>query len=163
MEPRYDFEPMNDRHAREISSWRYDPPYDFYDPASDPDDLAELLDPEKRTAYHAALREGELVGFLCFGREARVPGGDYDDAQVLDVGLGLRSDLTGRGLGLGFVLASLKFARERFSPAGFRLSVATFNERAIKVYERAGFEPAGTFTRHATGGERPFLLMTRGV
>jgi ribosomal-protein-alanine N-acetyltransferase len=73
----------------------------------------------------------------------------------------MRPDLTGRGLGLAFVEAGLAFARETFAPASFRLSVATFNRRAIAVYARAGFRPRGTFSSHTNGGEHDFLVMTR--
>jgi len=128
----YVFRPMNDEEAREISGWSYDPPYDFYDATSDPGDLAELLDRKRRQegAYYAAFDErGALVGFFQFEKKG----------QIVEVGLGLRPDLTGRKLGLGFMLAGLEFARRHFSPTGFQLSVATFNERAILVYERAGF------------------------
>jgi hypothetical protein len=58
-----------------------------------------------------------------------MPGEDHADGGAVDVGLGLRPDLTGRALGLGFMLAGLEFARRRFAPDGFRLSVAAFNER----------------------------------
>ncbi len=150
----YVFRPMSDQEAREISGWSYDPPYDFYDATSDPDDLAELLDPERRRegSYYAAFDErGLLVGFFQFERNGR----------IVDIGLGLRPDLTGRKLGLGFLLAGLEFARRHFSPTGFRLMVATFNERAILVYERAGFRRTEVFTHHTNGGDHPFLLMTR--
>jgi [ribosomal protein S18]-alanine N-acetyltransferase len=150
----YVFRPMNDENAREIAAWCYDPPYDFYDATSDPDDLAELLDPKRRRegAYYAAFDErGALVGFFQFERKG----------QIIEVGLGLRPDLTGRKLGLGFMLAGLEFARRHFSPTGFRLSVATFNERAISVYERAGFGRGEVFMHHTNGGDHPFLLMTR--
>jgi [ribosomal protein S18]-alanine N-acetyltransferase len=161
--PTYVFEPIDGGDAREISAWRYDPPYDFYDATSDPDDLEELLDPRRREgSYFSAFDEGgELVGFFCFGTEARVPGGDYAEGGAVDVGRGLRPDLTGRGLGLGFMLAGLKSARRRFASDGFRLSVAAFNERAILVYERAGFRRTEVFTHSTNGGEHPFLLMTR--
>ena len=150
----YVFRPMSDQEAREISGWSYDPPYDFYDATSDPDDLAELLDPERRRegSYYAAFDgRGSLVGFFQFERKGR----------IVDIGLGLRPDLTGRKLGLGFMLAGLEFARRHFSPTGFRLMVATFNERAILVYERAGFRRTEVFTHHTNGGDHPFLLMTR--
>jgi ribosomal-protein-alanine N-acetyltransferase len=150
----YVFRPMSDQEAREISGWCYEPPYDFYDATSDPDDLAELLDPERRRegSYYAAFDErGSLVGFFQFERKGR----------IVDIGLGLRPDLTGRKLGLGFMLAGLEFARRHFSPTGFRLMVATFNERAILVYERAGFRRTEVFTHHTNGGDHPFLLMTR--
>jgi [ribosomal protein S18]-alanine N-acetyltransferase len=150
----YVFRPMSDQEAREISGWSYDPPYDFYDATSDPDDLAELLDPERRRegSYYAAFDErGSLVGFFQFKR----------DGRIIEVGLGLRPDLTGRKLGLGFMLAGLEFARRHFSPTGFRLTVATFNERAILVYERAGFRRREVFMHHTNGGDHPFLMMTR--
>jgi ribosomal-protein-alanine N-acetyltransferase len=145
---------MSQAEAHAIAAWRYDPPYDFYDATSAPDDLAELLDPERRRkgAYYAAFGErGSLVGFFQFERKGR----------IVEVGLGLRPDLTGRKLGLGFMLAGLEFARRHFSPIGFRLSVATFNERAILVYERAGFRRGEVFTHHTNGGDHPFLSMTR--
>jgi hypothetical protein len=52
------------------------------------------------------------------------------------------------------MLAGLEFARRHFSPTGFRLSVATFNERA-------GFRRGEVFTHHTNGGDHPFLSMTR--
>ena len=41
----YPFRQMDEADAREISGWRYAPPYDLYDSTADPADLAELLDP----------------------------------------------------------------------------------------------------------------------
>ncbi len=154
------FKEMSEEEAREVANWKYEPPYDFYDVTKDPEDLDELLDPEKRKDYFSAASNDELVGYFCFGAEARVPGGDYS-GEAVDVGLGLRPDLTGEGLGPEFLEAGLEFAKVRFSPAGFRLSVAEFNERAIKVYERAGFEKAESFIQRTNGGEYAFFLMTR--
>ena len=142
---------MDAADAREISGWRYVPSYDFYDPAADPADLAELLDPERRRdVYFSALdEENGLVGFFQFEKEAK----------TVDVGLGLRPDLTGRGLGVDFVRSGLEFAMERFSPERFTLSVATFNARAIGVYERAGFRKGEVYTHETNGGEHEFLSM----
>lgn len=149
------FEPMSDEQARAIAAWHYDPPYDFYDWTADPDDLAELLDPvQRRDHYLAVLGEDDaLVGFCaCHCRE-----------DAVEIGLGLRPDLTGRGLGLPFVEAVMAFARERFAPfRTFQLAVAAFNERAIRVYERAGFRRHGEIYLHRTnGGDYPFLRMER--
>ncbi len=66
-----------------------------------------------------------------------------------------------RGLGLAFVNAGLVFARRQFAPALFRLFVMTFNERAIRVYERAGFQRVGVVMQRGPTGERPFLEMRR--
>ena len=147
--------PTRQAEAVAIAQWRYEPPYSFYDATADPDDLALLLGEETREGTHFSAfgEDDELVGFFSFHREG-------DDVIV---GLGLRPDLTGRGLGLAFVEAGLAFARERFGPGRFRLSVATFNERAIRVYERAGFEPLRTYDHETNGGVHPFLEMVRTV
>ncbi|MEA2524192.1 MAG: hypothetical protein QOF73_1419 [Thermomicrobiales bacterium] len=145
-----------------IVAWRYPAPYEFYnwDPTDDP---AELLD-SVVTCVVADDDAGSLVGFVCFGLAGQVPGGHqaglYEE-PLLDIGLGLRPDLTGRGLGLSFVCATLTLAREGLRPAGFRLSVAAFNERAIRVYERAGFVRGERFLSPVRGVETPFLLMRR--
>jgi ribosomal-protein-alanine N-acetyltransferase len=79
----------------------------------------------------------------------------------VEVGLGLRPDLTGKGLGRRFLLAGLDFARRSFSPEVLRLSVPTFNKRAIKVYEGAGFVPARSYPHETNAGVHVFLEMER--
>jgi [ribosomal protein S18]-alanine N-acetyltransferase len=144
---------MSGEDAREISCWHYEPPFDFYDATSDQDDLEELLDPERRegTYFSAFGEDGSLVGFFQFENEGK----------TVDLGLGLRPDLNGQRLGVEYLLAGLEFARKRFTPDRFTLSVATFNERAIRVYEHAGFRRGAVFTHHTNGGEYLFLAMER--
>jgi ribosomal-protein-alanine N-acetyltransferase len=136
-------EPASDDRYLRLREWRYPPPYDFYDGDIDP--------PAHPERFYVALDpQGELVGFFYY--EEKPPDLDY--------GLGLRPDLVGRGLGLEFFNAGLAFAHERFEPRRVYLHVAEFNERARKVYERAGFEVA---SRHVRSFERfgdvPFLTM----
>jgi [ribosomal protein S18]-alanine N-acetyltransferase len=126
-----------------MASWRYPPPYDFYDGDADP-----VLNPER--FYEATDTAGELVGFYYFER----------NPPDLDFGLGLRPDLTGRGLGLEFFEAGLAFARERYQPQRVYLHVASFNERAQRVYERAGFSVVSSHVRKFEKfGEVTFLTM----
>ena len=150
---RFAFEPMTEASAHALAAWHYPDSYAFYDWVSDPDDLAELLDPLSWEERYWAVRDdrGDLVGFFEFGH----------DGDTVELGLGLRPDLTGRGLGRSFVLAGMAFARGRFAPAQFRLAVAAFNERAITVYERAGFQACERFIHRTNGGEHPFLRMER--
>lgn len=148
---------MDEASARETLTWRYEPPHDFYnpDPAKADESVQAFLDP--RNAYHAITDDdGDLVGYCCFGLDARVPGGDYS-ADALDVGLKMRPDLTGQGRGLGFVTAILDFARQIFAPRAFRVTVAAFNRRATRVYEKAGFERVQVFGREKDGLE--FAIM----
>jgi [ribosomal protein S18]-alanine N-acetyltransferase len=135
--------PADGETHRELAGWRYPPPYDFYDGDADP-----VLNPER---YFGAFdAQGELVGFYYF--EPKPPDLDY--------GLGLRPDLVGQGLGLEFFLAGLEFAHERYEPRRVFLHVAEFNERARRVYERAGFEVVSRHVRSFERfGEVPFLTM----
>src|SRR5215212_1596350 len=147
---------MSQRQARAVAAWRYDPPYDFYDAVADPEDLAELLDPVQREGRDFAVLSdpsdlSDLVGFFMFKHEG----------DIVEVGLGLRPDLTGRGLGLSFLLSSLEFARGRYAPARFRLAVAAFNQRAIRVYERAGFRRGESYPHCTNGGQHEFLRIER--
>ena len=149
----YRFRPMAQADAEAVAGWRYPEPFSFYDWTADEDDLAELLDADLRGEAFFAVEddEGQLVGYFSFKPEGR----------TLVVGLGLRPDLTGRGLGGGFFAAGLDYGRERFAPERFSLAVATFNERAIKVYERAGFERARVYMHETNGGEWEFVEMRR--
>jgi RimJ/RimL family protein N-acetyltransferase len=136
--------------AWEITSWAYDPSYAQYDLS--PDSLSSLLAPQNR--YHAVVDErGVLVGYCCFGPEARVPGGDYavGEPEVLDIGVGLRPDMTGQGHGREFIAAILAFAIEAYSPAIFRVTIAGFNHRSRRAFEVTGFEVSHHFERSTDG------------
>jgi ribosomal-protein-alanine N-acetyltransferase len=149
----FTFSRLSQKEAEAIAEWHYPEPYSFYDWSADVDDLQELLDPELRGEAYWAVRDetDELVGHFSF----KPKGG------AVEIGLGLRPDLTGQGLGASFLAAGLEFARERFSPERFTLAVATFNERAIKVYERAGFARDRVYMHSTNGGEWEFLEMSR--
>ena len=125
------FEPATASTFDTLAAWRYPPPYDFYD-----GDVEPVLNPER--FWEARDGAGDLVGFLYF---------EDKGGGALEVGLGLRPDLTGRRLGLDFVLAALGFARAHFVPERIVLNVAEFNTRAIVVYERAGFRRTGSHVR----------------
>ena len=158
------FSPMNEADACTIKTWRYEGPYAVYNIDDDPNSLAELLD--RRSPYYAVRNErDELISFFVLGTSAQVGNVDtpglYSENSTITIGLGMRPDLTGKGLGLALVNAGLDFAREQFRPDYFRLFVLAFNERAIRVYERAGFQRVRVFVQRNIHGEREFLEMSR--
>jgi [ribosomal protein S18]-alanine N-acetyltransferase len=160
----FDFAPMEEADARAIQAWRYEGQYAVYNWEGE-DDPGEMLD---RRSPHYAVRDerGELVGFFAYGSSAQVwDSGEphlYSENKTITIGLGMRPDLTGKGLGLAYTQAGLDFAREHFKPEYFRLYVLAFNERAIRVYERAGFERTGIYTQlHPAYGKRDFVEMRR--
>lgn len=132
--------PLDREQARDIGTWRYAPPYDCYDMAdADPDQLADPA-----LGFHALTAGGRLVGFRSFGPDGQVPGWEYDDT-ALDTGGGLHPDLVGQGLGRAAISAGLAYGRSRFAPPAYRITVASFNARALRVVESIGFERVGHF------------------
>jgi ribosomal-protein-alanine N-acetyltransferase len=141
--------------AQTVAAWRYPGEYSFYDADADADDLAELLNPaEWGHRYFAAdeVPQRELAGFLVVTL----------NGQIAELGLGLRPGLTGRGSGESFVGACLRFAAATLGAQGFTLSVAAFNQRAITVYERAGFRQVERYEHFTNGGLHAFIRMARG-
>ncbi|MDR7252460.1 RimJ/RimL family protein N-acetyltransferase [Nocardioides sp. BE266] len=147
--------PLTPEHAADICTWRYPAPYACYDmTGADPD---WLVQPE--SGFHAVLDDhDELVGFRSYGADGQVPGWAYDD-RALDTGGGLRPRLTGTGLGRDAIATGLAFGREHFTPTAFRVTVASFNARALRVVESLGFERFGRFDA-ATDG-RSFEVLVR--
>ena len=154
------FAEMKPEQAAKICSWRYEPPYDIYNtPArSSTEVISELTDPVN--GVFAATVNEELIGFRSFGPDGRVPGGNYDDLY-LDTGGGLRPDLTGRGLGENWLRRGIEFGSERFNTRQFCVSVAHFNERAVKVCKRVGFTESQKFLR--LQDDEPFVMLSLEV
>lgn len=159
----YQIRLMDEPAAREIVDWRYEPPYTLYnmlDAADAAEDIEELLD---GSYFSVAAAEGALIGFFCYGQNAQVgegiESGLYLDGTALDIGLGLRPDLTGQGHGLAFLLVGMKFAQQTYDAKRFRLSVAAFNLRAVRLYKKAGFVLLHSFVHQHGESEMEFLLM----
>jgi ribosomal-protein-alanine N-acetyltransferase len=140
-------------HAVDICTWSYPAPYDCYDMTRADPDL--LLSPA--AVFHALVAEDRLVGFRSFGADGQVPGWEYDD-RALDTGGGLRPDLVGHGLGRAAVAVGLAFGRAELAPPAFRMTVASFNARALRTVESLGFRRVGRFDAARDGRSFEVLL-----
>ena len=130
----YHLRPMTADDGEAVAHWRYPGPWAVYD-ATGPLDPAE--------GYWSVVDEFEaFVGFACFGVEARVPGLDERDG-VLDVGVGMRPELTGRGRGGPFAEAVLRHAREVAGARRVRAVVQQWNERSLRLLRGLGFAETG--------------------
>jgi [ribosomal protein S18]-alanine N-acetyltransferase len=148
-------------HALAILDWRYTPPYDFYNFNADNllEDLYYLLNP--KNAFHAILNPlGELEGFCSFGADGQVPGGNYR-VEALDLGMGIRPDLTGQRHGEEYVQAVTKYGADRYGAQLLRVTIAQFNKRAQRVWAKLGFKQVEEFAKIGSGVK--FVIMTRAV
>ena len=119
---------LTDEQAAEIAAWRYDFPYEWYDTSADPRRVELFANPARRTHLRAVR-----------------------------LGLGMRPDLTSHGLAQPFIAAGLEYAQREWQPRTFRLWVASWNERALRAYRRAGFHQV----RHSE--ESRFVEMERSA
>ncbi len=157
--------PIQENEARTALDWSYEPPYDIYNLLAEkakPDDLvAYLLDDD--TGCHAMTDEaGEFLAYCTFGEDARVPGGDYR-AEAVDIGLALRPDQTGRGLGGHFVRTVIEFAIASFQPDLLRVTIADFNERAQRVWIREGGFTENQHFMASGWTKKPFTIYVKRI
>jgi ribosomal-protein-alanine N-acetyltransferase len=147
----YNFIPMNREYASTIvETWKYQKEYSIYDYANESD---HMLDEEGwgRGIFAVLNQEGELIGELSIEfldtQGQYTDFRDFEDEALLNqrelwVGFGLRPDLVGQGFGVKFVASCIEYAIQKYHYRGefVRLGVAMFNQRAMKTYEKAGFQ-----------------------
>lgn len=148
------FKKISEEDAAEIADWRYPGIYAMYNLKSEG---KELLAPDLH--YYVWSQGGHVCWFFCYGSDARVPGFAYDrHGDYLDIGWGLRPDLTGRGKGKELVECALGFIAQTTGSTSFRVTVAAFNERCLKTCRSAGFSDPVRFTRETD--HREFVVLT---
>lgn len=154
----FNFIPMKKEYANEIAyDWKYDGIYSFYDMTEDEEDLQEFLDENtwNKDCFAVISDEGELAGYYTF----------YFEDEIMWLGFGLKPGLTGKGLGGEFVTSGINFALKKFDYKKdyIMLAVATFNKRAIKAYEKIGFETVEKYMQKTNGGEYEFIKMKKSL
>jgi ribosomal-protein-alanine N-acetyltransferase len=151
---KYIFTPMNEMYANDIADWHYEGVYSFYDMAADAHDLMDTKN--GRDIIKAALNgDAELVGWAAF----------YTENDEFRLSLYLRPDLTGQGLGEEFVAECVNYAISHYqlTKHTIKLAVALFNQRAIKVYQRAGFVETNKIIRDTHIGRLGFIEMEKHI
>ncbi|WP_322908117.1 GNAT family N-acetyltransferase [Paenibacillus sp. SGZ-1009] len=146
--------PMSTEHAALICKWHYEPPYNIYGwlPWEQMQQLEiEFGDPQLREQQYVVIldRTGELCGFAQF----------FPLEGTIRLGIGMRPDLCGHGYGEPFMRAITAAAISRNPEAEIDLEVLTWNQRAIRTYEKAGFHITDTYSRRTPDGMKPFYCM----
>jgi len=116
----YRIHSMSKNEQEVVESWDYPAPYQIYNLTHN--------DFDSEYEFYSVYDEQQLVGMLKI----------YYNEGTCVLGLGLRPDLTGKGLGQLFVEAAVQFIKAQKNQS-IQLSVISSNKRAIKVYERCGF------------------------
>ncbi|QOR35010.1 GNAT family N-acetyltransferase [Clostridium sp. 'deep sea'] len=149
---------ISNAQAKKITEWQYNEPYNIYNGSGSDNEVEEILS----NNYFAVNNNNDLIGFYCYGKSAQVPAGNevnaYADSSYIDIGIGLKPELCGKGYGYNFFSNAIKFAQE-LGHTKIRLTVASFNTRAIRVYENVGFKKQMQFYKQDNSLLRPFTVM----
>ncbi|MDQ3843157.1 MAG: GNAT family N-acetyltransferase [Bacteroidota bacterium] len=147
--------------AKEIQTWAYPGQYSFYNPDNSSETFSELTD----GSYYAIVDkfQKEIIGYFCLGSNAQVKVSDddvtYSDTSFMDLGLGLKPTLCDKGLGIKFLDYCIHYIKDALQFKFLRLTVAEFNQRAIKTYRRQGFVEASYIDKRIGGKPYRFIVM----
>ncbi|MBS4537499.1 GNAT family N-acetyltransferase [Clostridium sp. D2Q-11] len=151
---------MIEADAIQISKWKYEEPYSLYDMEYSKEFIKEFLD---GSFFVVKNEDEEIIGYFCFGLSAQVPEGNkyrvYDEKDIIDIGLGMNPKYTGQGKGIEFLEKGIELAKEKFLISKVRLTVADFNKRAIKTYDRLGFKKEHIFEMKRENKTIKFITM----
>ena len=104
-----------------------------------------LADPPEGTYPLVAEVDGEVVGQLTLHSNPTRPRRAHAGA----LGMAVRDDWHGRGVGTALMAACLDLADNWLNLTRMELEVYTDNEPAIRLYTKFGFEIEGTLRRYA--------------
>lgn len=146
--------PMTSDQAAEVCTWSYPAPYNIYGwlPWDQMEGLGvEFGDPDIRKQQYISIvdEQDRLWGFAQL----------FPMEGVTRIGLGMRPDWCGLGMGKNFVLTIVDEAKCRKPNDEIDLEVLTWNERAIRTYLRAGFQITDTYERRTPTGNSLFHCM----
>ena len=93
--------------------------------------------------WAVADSQDHLLGFCCLGQAARAPG-ETGHPAVLDIAIGIRSDLSGLGWGVELGRAAIAYARSVAADRRLRTTLPEWNTVGLHVAEQSGFVRSGT-------------------
>ena len=146
---------LDERDKREICAWHYPGEYAVYDLPPYEELSREkqgFCDPDRAGDYLAFREGGTLLGYVHL----------KEKEETVVIGIGLRPEECGKGRGGELLTVACAVARERFPGKELSLVVRTWNTRAVKCYEKAGFHIVGeAFELTTPAGVGEFYKMVK--
>lgn len=140
---------------RQICAWTYTGEYDLYNlPAYEEMQARQIgfMNPKCEKNYRGFWDGSRLVGFINL----------LEEEKEVFVGIGVDPELCGRHYGQRILLQAYEISKKRYPGKPLYLEVRTWNKRAIRCYEKAGFRIEGPAYELTTGiGTGVFYRMIR--
>ena len=146
---------LSEKDKQQICVWQYDGMYAIYNLPSYEEMQAQqmgFMNPKSEKNYLAFLDGDVLVGFVNILAEK---------TEVF-IGIGVNPDLCNKHYGRRMLMLAAEISKKRYPNKPLYLEVRTWNTRAIKCYEKAGFQIDGEPYALTTGiGTGMFYRMTK--
>ncbi|RSK27678.1 N-acetyltransferase [Bacillus sp. HMF5848] len=140
--------------AEFIATWKYEGDYSFYNNDKTEAKLQWAQNIYKEDNTFVICDECDnVLGNCSFELE--------DNEYIL--GVQMNPSFTGQGSGTEFVSHILQFGKETFNYESITLFVATFNKRAIRIYDKLGFKTTDSFIANANNEITEFVVMKKSV
>ena len=134
-----------------ITAWQYAGEYAIYNTAPYAEQKARGVGfANPKNNFYSFLEDGALVGFINL----------YEEQTEVFFGIGVRPDACGGGYGQQMTRAACDLSHSLFPGKPLYLEVRTWNRRAVRCYEKAGFCIVGAPIRQTThAGDGVFYHM----
>lgn len=146
---------LTNAHKQEICQWQYEGDYAVYNLPSYEimvERKTGFMHPERMQNFHGFSENGQLIGFVNI----------LEEPNEIFIGIGVRPEKCGQGYGRRILSQTIQIAHEKYPDKPLYLEVRTWNQRAIRCYEHAGFTIVTEPYMKTTGsGKGMFYKMTR--
>ena len=135
---------LTDAEKREICSWKYSGDYAVYNLPSYEvmkEKQIGFFNPAREQNYRVFCDGDCLVGFVNIKEE---------ESEVF-IGIGVKPELCSKGYGQRILHETYQISKELYPDKPLYLEVRTWNERAIRCYQKVGFEIVGEPFKQRTG------------
>lgn len=147
------YHPIEEMEKALICAWTYPGEYAVYNlpPYEEMKDRGiGFCNPEREKNFCTYFENNDLVGFTNL----------LEKSNEVFLGVGVRPDCCGHGLGQKIIRLAAARAAELYPGKMLYLEVRTWNHRAIRCYEKAGFVRQGApFEQKTPSGEGLFYRM----
>ncbi len=145
---------MDEYILKEIISWKYEGIYSEYNMHSY-EKLKErgssITKPQNKKNYLCYFKNEELIAYTNVTKK---------ENGELFLGIGLAPKYCGKGLGNEILMHSIKEAKTIYPGTKITLQVRSWNKRAIRCYQKAGFKYLKTETiKDHNGNQTEFVFM----
>ncbi|OUN20959.1 GNAT family N-acetyltransferase [Pseudoflavonifractor sp. An85] len=146
---------LTDDDKHQICAWKYKGEYGIYNLPPYEEMKAQqigFMDPKSEQNYLAFADGDTLVGFVNI----------LEEATEVFIGIGVNPELCNQHYGREMLALAYGISKSRYPDKPLYLEVRTWNTRAVKCYQRAGFQIDGEPYELTTGiGNGTFYRMTR--